>query len=395
MSRSGREVLLGVGGGIAAYKACDLLRRLQDHGFLVTVVPTPASLNFVGAATWEALSGRPVQSQVWENVHAVPHIEYAQRADYIVIAPATADLIARIAHGRADDLLTNIVLASRVPKLIVPAMHPEMWLDPATVANVSILRKRGFMVMEPDVGRLTGADSGPGRFPESARIIERLHEIVGQSADLLGRKILVTAGGTREPIDPVRYIGNRSSGKQGYAIAQAAASRGAKVHLIAANCELADIEGVEITRVETTAELEASLAQYFPTTDVLIMCAAVADAKPVQASQEKIRKNALLRIDLIANPDILASLAQQRVPGQVIVGFAAETQGHLDGARRKISEKALDLLYVNDVTGGAIFGSDMTHGILLDRDGGALDISEVSKDSLAHVLLDQVANRLG
>ncbi|MEK6649099.1 MAG: bifunctional phosphopantothenoylcysteine decarboxylase/phosphopantothenate--cysteine ligase CoaBC [Actinomycetota bacterium] len=394
MSRSGREVLLGVGGGIAAYKACDLLRRLQDHGFLVTVVPTPASLNFVGTATWEALSGRRVLSQVWENVHAVPHIHYAERADYIVIAPATADLIARLAHGRADDLLTNIVLASRAPKLIVPAMHPEMWLDPATVANVSILRERGFLVMEPDVGRLTGADIGPGRFPESARILERLHEIVGRSADLLGRKILVTAGGTREPIDPVRYIGNRSSGKQGYAIAQAAASRGAQVHLIAANCELADIQGVEITHVETTAQLEQSLAQYFLTTDVLVMCAAVADAKPVQMSNEKIKKNTLLRIDLVANPDLLAQIARQRVSGQVIVGFAAETENHLDNARRKISEKALDLLYLNDVSGGAIFGSEMTHGTLLDSDGGALNISEVSKDSLAHVLLDQVVTRL-
>lgn len=394
MSRSGREVLLGVGGGIAAYKACDLLRRLQDHGFLVTVVPTPASLNFVGTATWEALSGRRVLSQVWENVHAVPHIHYAERADYIVIAPATADLIARLAHGRADDLLTNIILASRAPKLIVPAMHPEMWLDPATVANVSILRERGFLVMEPDVGRLTGADIGPGRFPESARILERLHEIVGRSADLLGRKILVTAGGTREPIDPVRYIGNRSSGKQGYAIAQAAASRGAQVHLIAANCELADIQGVEITHVETTAQLEQSLAQYFLTTDVLVMCAAVADAKPVQMSNEKIKKNTLLRIDLVANPDLLAQIARQRVSGQVIVGFAAETENHLDNARRKISEKALDLLYLNDVSGGAIFGSEMTHGTLLDSDGGALNISEVSKDSLAHVLLDQVVTRL-
>lgn len=394
MSRSGREVLLGVGGGIAAYKVCDLLRRLQDHGFLVTVVPTPASLNFVGTATWEALSGRPVQSQVWENVDAVPHIRYAERVDYIVIAPATADLIARIAQGRADDLLTNIVLASRAPKLIVPAMHPEMWLNPATVANVSILRNRGFLVMEPDVGRLTGADIGPGRFPETARILERLHEIVGRNADLLGRKILVTAGGTREPIDPVRYIGNRSSGKQGYAIAQAAASRGAKVHLIAANCELADIEGVEMTHVETTAQLEQSLAQFFPTTDVLVMCAAVADAKPVQTSNEKIKKEALLHIDLVANPDLLAGIVQQRIPGQVIVGFAAETQNHLDNAQRKISEKALDLLYVNDVADGAIFDSDITHGTLLDRDGGALDISETTKDSLAHVLLDQVVTRL-
>lgn len=395
MSRTGREVLLGVGGGIAAYKACDLLRRLQDHGFLVTVVPTPAALNFVGSATWEALSGRPVQAQVWENVPSVPHIHLAQQADYVIIAPATADLIARLAQGRADDLLTNIVLASLAPKLVVPAMHPEMWLNPATGANVAILRDRGYMVMEPDVGRLTGAESGPGRFPETSRILERFHEIVGQNSDLLGRTVVVTAGGTREPIDPVRFIGNRSSGKQGYAIAQAAVSRGAKVKLIAANCELSDIEGVEISRVETTAQLAESLAQSFAQADVLIMCAAVADAKPMQESNEKIKKNALLHIDLVSNPDVLAKVVQKRRPGQVIVGFAAETQDHMENARKKVIDKGVDLLYVNDVSGGAIFASDMTHGSLLDREGGVVHISEVSKDTLAHKLLNQVVTRLG
>ena len=394
MSRSGREVLLGVGGGIAAYKACDLLRRLQEHGFLVTVVPTPASLNFVGSATWEALSGRPAQAHVWENVHNVPHIDYAQRADYIVIAPATADLIARLAQGRADDLLTNIALAGTAPKLIVPAMHPEMWLNAATIANVATLRNRGYNVMEPDVGRLTGPQSGLGRFPESARILESFHEIVGRNADLLGRTILVTAGGTREPIDPVRFIGNRSSGKQGYAIAQAAAARGAKVRLIAANCELPDIEGVEIERVETAAQLAERLAQYFLTTDVLVMCAAVADAKPVQVQSQKIKKNSLLHIDLIANPDLLAAMGEKRLPGQVIVGFAAETEDHVENAQKKLMEKGVDILYVNDVSSGGIFGGDMTHGYLLDREGGSVHILDVSKDTLAHELLDRVVTRL-
>jgi phosphopantothenoylcysteine decarboxylase/phosphopantothenate--cysteine ligase len=394
VSRTGREVLLGVGGGIAAYKACDLLRRLQDHGFLVTVVPTPASLNFVGSATWEALSGRPAQSHVWENVHKVPHIDYAQQADYIVIAPATADLIARLAHGRADDLLTNIALASTAPKLIVPAMHPEMWLNAATIANVATLRNRGFIVMEPDVGRLTGPESGLGRFPESARILESFHDIVGRGADLVGRTVLVTAGGTRESIDPVRFIGNRSSGKQGYAIAQAAVARGAKVQLLAANCDLPDIAGVEIERVETAAQLAQSLAQYFPTADVLVMCAAVADAKPMQEQSQKIKKNALLHIDLIANPDLLAAMGHNRLPGQVIVGFAAETEDLVENAQRKLIEKGVDILYVNDVSRGEIFGGDMTHGYLLDREGGLVHIPDVSKDTLAHELLDRVVTRL-
>lgn len=233
-----REVILGVGGGIAAYKSCDLLRRLQDRGYLVTVVPTPSSLNFVGAATWEALSGRPVTTQVWERVDEVRHISLAKSADCAIIAPATADLIARIAAGRADDLLTNLILAIDVPILVVPAMHPQMWLDPATVANVATLRSRGFKVMEPEVGRLTGDDIGPGRFPETAAIIENFEEAIGAKKDFLGRKVLVTAGGTREAIDPVRYIGNRSSGRQGAAVASAALNRGAEVTLIMANSQL-------------------------------------------------------------------------------------------------------------------------------------------------------------
>ena len=212
MSQQGPEIILGVGGGIAAYKSCDLLRRLQDRGYQVTVVPTPASLNFVGKATWEALSGRPVSAQVWENVHTVPHISLADKSEFFVIAPATADLIARLAAGRADDLLTNLVLASNAPKMLVPAMHPSMWLDPATISNVKTLRERGFRVMEPEVGRLTGDDQGQGRFPETSSIIRNFDEMTGNVSDLLGKKVLVTAGGTRESIDPVRFIGNKSSG---------------------------------------------------------------------------------------------------------------------------------------------------------------------------------------
>lgn len=393
-SSSGREVILGIGGGIAAYKSCDLLRRLQEHGFLVTVVPTPASLNFVGATTWKALSGRPVLSEVWQDVSSVAHINLANRADYILIGPATADLIARIAHGRADDLLTNVVLASGAPTLIVPAMHPQMWLNPSTVANVETLRERGFIVMEPEVGRLTGSDVGQGRFPETAKIIEQFQEIVGWNSDLLGYRLLVTAGGTREPIDPVRFIGNRSSGKQGYAIAQAAVTRGARVQLIAANCELPDIEGVEIIPVETTADMARVLDERFSECDALIMCAAVADARPVRQSIEKIKKNELESIELEPNPDLLATLAAKKGPSQVLVGFAAETQDHLENAAQKLLRKNLDLLYVNDVSGGAIFGSDMTRGTIITRDGGEIVVSEATKDTLANVLLDQVNFRL-
>ncbi|MDP1721212.1 MAG: bifunctional phosphopantothenoylcysteine decarboxylase/phosphopantothenate--cysteine ligase CoaBC [Candidatus Nanopelagicaceae bacterium] len=394
MSSSGREVILGVGGGIAAYKACDLARRLQDHGFLVTVVPTPASLNFVGVATWEALSGRPVLTQVWEDVPGVAHIKLAQNADFILIAPATADLMARVAQGRADDLLTNLLLASSAPTMIVPAMHPHMWLNPSTVENVSILRSRGYIVIDPDVGRLTGSDIGPGRFPETSRILEEFHQMVGENADFLGRNILVTAGGTREPIDPVRYIGNRSSGKQGYAIAQAAAARGAKVRLIAANCNLPDIEGVVINRVETAAELEAAIDEHFDWCDVLVMCAAVADAKPVHRDTEKIKKGELTSIELELTPDLLAKATANRKSGQVIVGFAAETQDHMANAETKLREKGVDLLYVNDVAGGAIFGSDFTRGTVISKDGTVITVSEGRKETLANVLLDQVQNRL-
>ena len=390
----GREILLGVGGGIAAYKSCDLLRRLQDRGYLVTVVPTPSSLNFVGSATWEALSGRKVHTQVWENIPEVPHVALADKAQMIVIAPATADLIARIAQGRADDLLTNIVLASDAPKLIVPAMHPNMWLNAATVANVATLRSRGFIVLEPEVGRLTGKDSGVGRFPETAVIIEEVEKISGWSADLLGKEILITAGGTREPIDAVRYIGNRSSGKQGYALAEAAVSRGAKVKLIAANCNLPDIDGVEIFPVATALEMGALLQDFFPASDALIMSAAVADVRPSEVSDGKIKKEKIDHLDLIANPDLLAQAGKARRADQVLVGFAAETSNLEEYAAAKLERKGLDLLYVNDVSGGAIFGSTHTQGMILDKSGVVATVPESTKETLAHKLLDLVATRL-
>ena len=394
MKLQGREVILGVGGGIAAYKSCELLRRLQDRGYVLTVVPTPNSLNFVGAATWEALSGRPVTTQVWESVHTVPHVALAERADYFLIAPATADLIARLAMGRADDLLTNLVLASDAPKMIVPAMHPSMWLDPATVANVVTLRSRGFTVMDPEVGRLTGNDVGPGRFPETEAIISTFDEMTGQKQDLLGKRVLITAGGTREAIDPVRFIGNRSSGKQGIALAMAARNRGAQVQLIAANCDISKLQGIEVFQVETTAQMQNALQENFAQCDLLIMSAAVADARPVQAAPEKIKKSNLSSIELQANPDLLAELSTQKT-GQVLVGFAAETKDHLQEARRKLEAKGLDVIYVNDVSGGAIFGQDTTMGTILIRNEADIAVKEVSKDALSNTLLDHAIRQLG
>jgi phosphopantothenoylcysteine decarboxylase / phosphopantothenate---cysteine ligase len=394
MTLQGREVILGVGGGIAAYKSCELLRRLQDRGYVITVVPTPNSLNFVGAATWEALSGRPVTTQVWESVHTVPHIALADRADFFLIAPATADLIARLAMGRADDLLTNLVLASDVPKMIVPAMHPSMWLDPATVSNVATLRARGFKVMDPEVGRLTGDDLGPGRFPETTSIISTFDEMTGQSQDLQGKKVLVTAGGTREAIDPVRFIGNRSSGKQGIAVALAARNRGAQVQLIAANCDVTAIKGIELIPVESTAQMQQALIDNFDQCDLLIMSAAVADARPLHASSEKIKKASLATIALQANPDLLADLSARK-KAQVMIGFAAETQDHLKEARRKLEAKGLDVIYVNDVSGGAIFGQDTTMGTILIRNEADIAVKEVSKDALSNTLLDHAIRQLG
>ena len=394
MSLLGREVILGVGGGIAAYKSCELLRRLQDRGYLLTVVPTPSSLNFVGKATWEALSGRPVNTQVWESVHTVPHIALAERANFFLIAPATADLIARIAQGRADDLLTNLILASDVPKMIVPAMHPSMWLDPATVANVKTLRDRGYLVMDPEVGRLTGDDIGPGRFPEVPSIIHNFDQMTGHTQDLKGKRVLVTAGGTREAIDPVRFIGNKSSGKQGIAIAKAAAARGADVHLIAANFDTDALSGIHVTKVESTSDMKQALDSNFDQCDILIMSAAVADARPKISAIDKIKKTFLGSIELEENPDLIATVSARK-SHQVIVGFAAETKDHLQEARRKLESKGLDLIYVNDVSGGAIFGQDQTMGTILLRNDADIAVKEVSKDALGNLLLDHAIRQLG
>ena len=395
----GRKLLLGVAGGISAYKSCDLLRRLQDEGFIVDVVPTQASLNFVGKATWEALSGRKVITDLWSEVENVPHISMAKENNIIVIAPTTADLLAKLASGRADDLLTNIVLASTAPKILVPAMHPEMWSNAATIQNVKVLQDRGFTVITPGEGRMTGSDFGVGRYPETSNIIAEVNKHLPQLADLLGRKILITAGGTREPIDPIRFIGNRSSGKQGFALAVAAASRGAQVHLVTANTDLPNVEGITTTLVETAEEMSAVLELEFPHSDALIMSAAVADAKVTNYSEDKIRKESLNRVDLAKNPDILKSLANSKKFNQVIIGFAAETSEDLvileESGRTKLASKSLDLIYVNNVSNGAVFGSDFTQGLIIDRDMNVIKVPEISKDTLSDILLDQLVSKLG
>ena len=395
----GRKLLLGVAGGISAYKSCDLLRRLQDEGFIVDVVPTAASLNFVGKATWEALSGRNVVTDLWSDVTNVPHISLAKESDLIVIAPATADLLAKLASGRADDLLTNIVLASTSPKILVPAMHPEMWSNAATVENIKVLKERGFFVVEPAEGRMTGSDFGVGRYPETVKIIEAVNKTIQQSADLTGKRILITAGGTREPIDPIRFIGNRSSGKQGFALAMAAATRGAQVHLVTANTDLPIIEGITTTAVETADQMAAVLAIEFPHCDALIMSAAVADAKVLNYSEKKIKKESLGTVELDKNPDILKSLSKSKKIGQVIVGFAAETSSNASALEQsgfdKLASKSLDIIYVNNVSDGAIFGSDKTEGLIIDNQKNVIKVPEISKDTLSDILLDQLVSKLG
>ncbi len=395
----GRKLLLGVAGGISAYKSCDLLRRLQDEGFIVDVVPTQASLNFVGKATWEALSGRKVITDLWSEVENVPHISMAKENNIIVIAPTTADLLAKLASGRADDLLTNIVLASTAPKILVPAMHPEMWSNAATIQNVKILQDRGLTVITPGEGRMTGSDFGVGRYPETSNIIAEVNKHLLQLADLLGKKILITAGGTREPIDPIRFIGNRSSGKQGFALAVAAASRGAQVHLVTANTDLPNVEGITTTLVETAEQMLAVLELEFPHSDALIMSAAVADAKVASYSEAKIRKESLDRVDLAKNPDILKSLSVNKKLNQVIIGFAAETSEDLvmleESGRAKLASKSLDLIYVNNVSNGAVFGSDFTQGLIIDGNMNVIKVPEISKDTLSDILLDQLVSKLG
>lgn len=388
----GREVILGVGAGIAAYKSCDLLRRLIDDGHSTTVIPTPSSINFVGRTTWEALSGKPAPSELWDSNGGVAHVDAAKRAELIVVAPATADLIARIATGRADDLLTTTILATTAPILIVPAMHPEMYLNPATQSNIALLRERGLSVMEPAIGKLTSGDEGIGRFPETSIILKEINQLISSRQKLRNRKIVVTAGGTIEAIDPVRYIGNRSSGRQGLEIAYRARSEGALVTVIAANTEEFDLPGVKIINVGSAREMQNAMQSELDTADVLIMSAAVADAKPAARSEEKISKENFMEITLEKNPDLLAEAAQQKRPNQLFVGFAAETEGNLsERGLRKLHSKGVDYLYVTDVSGGRVFGEETTTGILLSKRGGSWNFHEAPKVEVARNIVDRLA----
>ena len=391
----GREVLLGVGAGIAAYKACDLLRRLQDHGFLVTVIPTESSLNFVGRTTWEALSGRTVETSLWSNASAVSHISVAESSDLVIIAPATADLMARIASGRADDLLTTTVLATTSPILMVPAMHPQMWLNPATQANVATLRSRGIHVMEPATGRLTGKDSGVGRFPETASIISEVQSITRTQARLIGRSVLITAGGTREAIDAVRFIGNRSSGRQGLAVAYEALREGAEVTIVAANTDPFELPGATVLNVESALEMQEALDEEFPRHDALVMAAAVADVRPDGSVQEKIKKEDLSSLNLVRNPDLLAEIAQTKRHNQVLVGFAAETEDNFEElGREKLARKGLDVIYVNQVANSKVFGESHTSGSLLTRENEVARFVETDKYEVARSIVNEISKRL-
>ncbi len=398
------RVVLGVSGGIAAYKACELLRRFTESGHDVTVVPTAAALEFVGAPTWAALSGKSVSTDVWSDVHEVPHVRIGQTADLVVVAPATADLLAKAAHGLADDLLTNTLLTARCPVVFAPAMHTEMWEHPATQANVATLRQRGTVVIEPAEGRLTGADTGKGRLPDPAEIFELAVAVLerrGTGVDLAGRKVVVSAGGTREPLDPVRFLGNRSSGLQGYALARAAASRGAHVTLISANVSLPDPAGVSVVRVETTAQLRDAVLSATANADAVVMAAAPADFRPVSVSDAKIKKagdGSSPSIELTQNPDILAEIAHDRARDDaVIVGFAAETGDGtgsvLELGRAKLDRKGCDLLVVNDVSGGAVFGSSDNAAVILGADGTSVEVPRGAKSALAQVIWDEVARR--
>lgn len=407
------RIVLGVSGGVAAYKAVLLLRLLREQGHQVRVVPTASALRFVGAPTWEALSGEPATDQVFEDVEHVPHVALGKGADLVVVAPATADLLARAAAGRADDLLTSTLLTARCPVVMAPAMHTEMWEHPATVANVATLRARGVHVIEPASGRLTGADTGPGRLPEPEEIARVALDVAagagraGVPGDLAGRRVVVSAGGTREPIDPVRFIGNRSSGRQGVALATAARARGAHVTLVAANLA-ADVLGPglgpdEVVAVETTAQLREAVRAAAASADVVVMAAAVADFRPATTPGTKIKKvagHAPAPIELVENPDVLAELAHDRVrPGQVVVGFAAETGDAtgsvLEHGRAKARRKGADLLVVNAVGEGRGFGVDTNDVTVVDGAGEVVAQASGSKRDVADAVWDAVLKVAG
>jgi phosphopantothenoylcysteine decarboxylase/phosphopantothenate--cysteine ligase len=395
------RVVLGVGGGIAAYKACEVLRGLTESGHDVRVVPTQAALRFVGAATFEALSGNPVHTGVFADVPEVPHVRIGKSADLVLVVPATADLLAKAAHGLADDLLTNTLLTARCPVLMVPAMHTEMWEHPATRDNVATLRRRGVVVTEPASGRLTGVDTGKGRLADPVEITDLARLLLARAdalpRDLEGVHVVVSAGGTREPLDPVRFLGNRSSGKQGYALARTAVQRGARVTLVSAHtAALAEPAGADVVRAGTAEELRDAMHTAAEGADVVVMAAAVADFRPVDRAAYKIKKTDRDPdpVALTRNPDVLAELVAKRTAGQVIVGFAAETGDSsgdvLSHARAKLRRKGCDLLVVNAVGEGKAFETEDNAGWLLSADGSERAIALGSKSRMASDIWDAV-----
>ncbi|SDS64296.1 phosphopantothenoylcysteine decarboxylase / phosphopantothenate--cysteine ligase [Brevibacterium siliguriense] len=406
------RIVLGVAGGIAAYKAAHIIRRLRELEHSVKVVPTANALKFIGAPTLEALSGQTVTTDVFDEVDTVNHVRIGQAAELVIIAPATADLIAKIAAGRADDLLTASVLTTTAEVVVAPAMHTEMWLNPATVANIATLRSRGIHVLDPAVGRLTGPDSGPGRLPEPEDIVDYALSVKNGAAgdptaaatfargDLEGRHIVISAGGTREPLDPVRFLGNRSSGKQGIALAKAAHAAGAHVELVAANIDTGLLSvlpaDITITPVESTLELQEAMHSAQERADAIIMAAAVADYRPAETTDSKMKKSGDegLTLRLVQNPDILRGLVDERsrqtgLSQQIIVGFAAETGDAdttaLDYARSKFLRKGVDLLVFNDVSDDRAFGHDDTKVQIITSDRGDVTVGEEFLGSKDHV----------
>jgi phosphopantothenoylcysteine decarboxylase/phosphopantothenate--cysteine ligase len=438
-----RHVILGVGAGVSAYKSCELLRRLKESGCEVRVIPTRDALRFVGEATWAALSGLPATPDVWADVHDVPHVRLGKWADLVIIAPATADLLARAAAGMADDLLTATLLMARCPVVCAPAMHTEMWEHPATQASVTQLRDRGVLVLDPATGRLTGPDTGPGRLPEPAELAEVAFRLLDRGADglrldLLGRRVVVSAGGTREELDPVRFLGNWSSGLQGYALARTAVARGADVTLVSANVALDDPAGAKVIQVVSAMQLRDAMVSAAAGADVVVMAAAVADFRPAVRNKSKIKKTGSepeaartvpgaaqtgsgpeaartgpgaaqtgsgpetaktntepLVIRLAENRDVLRELSARRGhPGQIVVGFAAETEDLLGNGRAKLARKGCDLLVVNQVGGGLAFGTSENEAIVLGADGSVTNVPRGRKEALADVVWDLVLARL-
>ena len=393
------RIVLGVAGGIAAYKAVEVLRGLTESGHDVTVVPTAAALEFVGAPTWAALSGKPVSTSVWDHVDQVPHVKLGQSADLVLVAPATADLIARATHGIADDLLTNILLTARCPIVMAPAMHTEMWQHPATQRNVAELRARGVIVLEPASGRLTGADTGPGRLPDPSAIVAAARDALRRvpAQDLAGMRILITAGGTREAIDPVRFIGNHSSGKQGFELARTAVARGASVTVVAAHVETEPPAGVSLSRVSSGSQMHQEVMRLMPDCDVVVMAAAVADFRADDVAGVKIKKGETtegVSVSLVPTTDILASIVRQRNgAAPFIVGFAAETGDEsssvIEHGRAKLARKGCDLLVVNDVSDGKAFGTDDNEIVIVGQ-GRELAVSKTSKAAISDAVWDAV-----